>query len=205
LEVFEVYSTHKIDGLSLNEIRGKGLDEALLELRPQILHLVVTLEASSRGGEISIGFGERLSKSSGPSHFVASHINNILKKLPSKGLQPLVILDVICPPGITEATRQLLLRNQFATQLFHFENTSGVIATGLTQPHERRKVLYALIQSLAEGGALAEAVAAVRRVREPGNDFGREHLENVIGTECAALFALDPALSVMPSANQSRR
>jgi hypothetical protein len=79
---------------------------------PQILHMIVRMEQESRGGKISVDLGERHSKMS--VSLGAREINSALKRLPDDRMRPLVILDVSRPPGITEAVRQLLLRNQYA-------------------------------------------------------------------------------------------
>jgi hypothetical protein len=193
LDLERFYSSHNIEAVTFSAIEWRMREKELLDLGPQILHLIVRMEQDSRGGRISIDLGDRHSKMS--SSLNAREINSVLKKLPDDRMRPLVILDLSRPPGITEAVRQLLLRNQFATQLFNLENTGGVLATGLARPQEQEEILNRLLSGLGRGQSRGSVVSEIRRAG--GNQQG-DKMDDAIGTQCAMLLTLDPALPVVP-------
>jgi hypothetical protein len=98
-------------------------------------------------------------------------------------LPPIVVLDPARPSYQTEAGRHLLLRNRFASQLFALGSAPIVVATGLFSSYDRN-VLETFIGTLASGGAIAEACAAVRA---EARDV-RRGLDEVLASLGVALF-----------------
>jgi hypothetical protein len=169
---------------------------------PHVIHLVASVHDSSRTGEVSLAFGdEQLQKDTQRekrvSHlFTASWMSLMLKSFPDNRQQPLVVLDVPRPSGITETVRQLLLRNYFATLLFDLGSTGGVIATGLARLWEQGHLSTTLISGLTSGNSLAEVSRDIRRFT-PDVGASDDDLEEVVASAGTVLLTSFPSLSVI--------
>ena len=193
LDLSRIYRQHGCEALMLDNVRPEYLADLLIERRPQVLHFVGMMDESTRSGEITLNLGEELR----PGLYSAKSLNSLLKRLPDDLMRPLVMIDVIRPHGLAETARQLRLRNQFATQLFHSENTGGVIGMGLGLPYDQEGILNRLVFELAQGKGLGEAVGNVRGMHLSGQGRSLRFLDEEIATQGMALFTLDPALSLI--------
>jgi peptidoglycan hydrolase-like protein with peptidoglycan-binding domain len=151
----------------------------LIAFAPQIIHLTTTMEESSRGGELGIRLGRQ-------DYVTASRWNQLFKELPSQQMRPLVILEILRPANPLEIWRQIALRNLFATELFHWESTGGILAPGLLERTFHEDSLEAIIAGLAAGNSYADTLA-----RHPMRDVLR-------GVTSTVLWSADPRLSLLP-------
>ncbi len=151
----------------------------IIAFAPQIIHTTTTMEESSRGGELGIRLGRQ-------DYVTASRWNQLLKELPSQQMRPLMILEILRSANPIETWRQVALRNLFATELFHWENTGGIIALGLLEGMFQDDVLDAIIAGLSASRSYGDILA-----RHPL----RADLHGVAST---VLWSADPRLSLLP-------
>src|SRR5262249_51455093 len=130
------------------------LESQLMKTNPVLIHIAGAVRESSGG--VYLDFESSQSRSldyvspegqheiGKPSNLVYNpdRLARILSRLPSA---PFVILDIVRPQNPTETLRMLMLRNQFAAQLFRVSNVPGVLAAGLAQPHEVRPLTERLV------------------------------------------------------------
>jgi tetratricopeptide (TPR) repeat protein len=189
------YAELRFDGHRLSGSRVEAISEILLDhprYQPLIVHFSCGLREVHGGIRLDLAEGdERWHQSSEASvveSFTPIMLDRFMRPMDASDLKPIVILDIPRPRGASETARSLLLRNAFAADLFALGGVSAVIATGLTLPGETKALYRRLLQPLAAGGSLAEAVSNVR-AGPSGTD-----LEPDLGFAAIALFAHDPEL-----------
>ncbi|GAA2752999.1 hypothetical protein [Kitasatospora cinereorecta] len=150
---------------------------------PDIVHLCAAMGA--RHGARFLDFYGR----SAPVPVAGLHY--VLQQL-SPAAAPLVVLDIIASPSEYETIRQLLLRNQFATELMSLGPESVVLATGLAAP----EAVEVQRQALAAGFAADCGAAEVcRRLRAQWSPSMSRAVRQAIPSLGTALFS-----SVSPDA-----
>jgi hypothetical protein len=90
-------------------------------------------------------------------------LDRFITRISTGRAAPLVILDIAAPAGPHEQVRQLLIRNDFASQLAALGNAAIVLATGLTVSDDFQLV-DDLIRNLTTGSTPAEAARGVQRL-----------------------------------------
>ena len=179
--------------------------QAVAKFSPQVIHIESSFNASARTGLVHLDFnvkpeaynsdaysgvGGAELPPSGRTQFSAMLLNQILSGLPPSSAPPLVVIESQNPPGSSAAFHQLLLRNCFASELFHFGNACGVVAGGLLpDAAERRRTREDFIASLTGGRSLGHAINASRSF-DPAHSL--QH------SRTAALFTNDPSLILLP-------
>jgi hypothetical protein len=114
--------------------------------------------------------------------------------------RPLIILIVRRPPGTAEAARQLMLRNLFATELFHLENTGGIIAGGLTDPEMQREVAQKFITGLGVGQSPGDTLREIHHLYRTSFNLRRRsriELDGALGWATTALFSNNQLLPLL--------
>ena len=113
-------------------------------------------------------------------------------------MRPLILLDIRRPANSTEIWRQLALRNLFATELFNWENTGGIFATGLFESEDQEVVLESLIAGVAAGKSYGEIASQSNpQIAAPADSSN--HLRSVGAT---VLWSHDPRLSLLPPSEE---
>ena len=135
-----------------------------------VVHLAAGIRLTS-SGIVSLDFAEGFSRGSrDESEWTASLVGRALTR---SGEGPLVVVDVPRPSSSSEAARQLVLRNRFASDLFELLTSSAVLATGL-MAGSTADSHGVLLDRLKEADSIGAACAAARRVtaREPDRPDG---------------------------------
>jgi len=178
-----------------------SLKETVRKFQPDVIHIQSSFKEMPSTGQIYLDFGdeELLSRDilySPDIHnfpqLSPSYLNDALAFSDRAKLRPLVILDAVCPTGITETVHQLIYRNVFAAELFQVGYTTGVIAIGLA----RRPDLFfdqaqSLIKGMSNTKTLGEIVNSLR-LRSSSRELAEQ-----IPTAAVALFANEPGLTVL--------
>ena len=180
------------------------LRDAVEQFQPDIVHIQSLFQLTPNTGQIYLDFGYGVTRYDETSQFSSSvgereilHtspavINDALGLLPDPKLRPLVILDAICPPGMTEIIHQLLYRNTFAAELSQLGNTSGIIGMGLSVNRElQATVTEKLISGLANTESFGAVVNSMKRLSTS------EDLEEIIPTSGIALFTNEPSMTIL--------
>lgn len=151
---------------------------AALANKPDVLHLSASAAENPTLGGVFLDIGrdigdglERLAfETAGVRTPMRSEglsvraLASVLEPLPSR-TSPIIVLAPPMPSGPTEATRQLLLRNAFASDLFQLGVTPAIVATGLTEsPLEEDTTSARLVAGLSGDTPLREVVATMRAV-----------------------------------------
>jgi hypothetical protein len=164
-------------------------DTMVSNLPPTLLHVVAGVREGSGGTYLdfastshrleSLDFGSNYGEAS---LTTASFLSSLLGSLPRP---PFVILDITHPHNSAEAIRMLLLRNIFATELFDFGKTRGILGCGLALPEERIALSAVVVDAL-----LADRVTApIRGLRAAG---APDDLDHILPRQGAALWTNDP-------------
>jgi len=202
LNLRELYEERLIETAEVFEPDLELLGQKFVEYQPHVIHLAGTLRESSHAWEVYLEFGEGsyVRKQTYSSSITTNDINHMLKRLPDNQPRPLIILGVRRPPGTAEAARQLMLRNLFATELFHLENTGGIIAGGLTSPEMQREVAQKFIVGLGAGRSPGDALREVHRLHRASSNARRRSkiaLDEALGWATTALFSNNPLLPLL--------
>ncbi|HYJ40684.1 MAG TPA: hypothetical protein VEW08_07835, partial [Steroidobacteraceae bacterium] len=105
-----------------------------------------------------------------------------------------LVLDIAASSNLTETIRMLLLRNQFANQVFQFAPMCALVGTGLASEYERFELSRAMIDGLLAGGAFG----VIRALRDcPTNNVG--DLLSALPRLAPALWAHDAHAGVFAS------
>jgi hypothetical protein len=175
-----------------NEPDPQSLREQMSGRDYQVLHLAVPVAESRSADELFLQLGADAAHMRSATVLGPSLLGTLLKSIATRAPLPTVVLDVPQPPSITEAIRQLVLRNVFAAQLFTFGALPSILATGLIAPQFQRQLSHRLIQGLADRLSPGDLATCVRTNDLP--DFDPWLPEHMIGTAAVALFAQDPDL-----------
>lgn len=231
LSTEDTYRREKFKDLLIVEDPYVEKVEAFLkDFEPDVIHIFPTMEESTSIG-IYLDFGsggtgvmppsKASMKSSRPrisavptgdiQFFTLTALAEMMKKIQRKDRpRPLLILDVLEPPGMTDLFTQLFLRNAFAAQLYPLGHFESIIATGLTPAEMQEEMSRTLISALGSFEAVGEIVNRLRRVADVGSythlpDVGshrgplrdpsdRRYLSAVAATAGTALFTQDPEM-----------
>ncbi|HXM57400.1 MAG TPA: hypothetical protein VOB72_18525 [Candidatus Dormibacteraeota bacterium] len=109
------------------------------------------------------------------------------------GMAPIVVLDVARPGARAEAARHLVLRNEFAGQLFSLGSTPLLLAVGPGAAPAMDRLYDILVPALAAGRSLGEIASQVRAVAGAVRNWSSEDLDAVLAFAGTALFAHDAA------------
>jgi hypothetical protein len=173
---FSAVSAYKAAGWKTSVLHDPTRDELQKELkatRPRVLHVNASAAESSRLGGLFLDIGREVEYERSPSQRVNEEarraegfsVTDFIDCLRPEviGPPPLLVLDPPSVPSRHEATRQLLLRNAFASDLFQLGILPAIVATGLVEPFQGEKLAMALAQGLWEGTPLPAVCAAMRR------------------------------------------
>lgn len=147
-----------------------GLLETLAEVfdnfRPHLMHVESSFKTAGNTGQVYIDIDTGMESHAGelsrpealgvrPSSIV---LNDLLARLPASSPRPLVVIEAQRPPGDSATASQLLMRNTFASELFHLGNTCCVVATGLFEHSaDRLHTLDGLLGGLSRGASFGDA------------------------------------------------
>ena len=156
-----------------------------------IVHLAAGIRLTS-AGIVSLDFAEGFSKASrDESEWTASLVARALTR---SGDGPLVVVDVPRPSSSSEAARQLVLRNRFASDLFELLTTSAVLATGL-MAGSTADSHGILLERLQAADSIGLACAAARRVTARESDRP-DGVPDPAALASIALFAMTPSAGI---------
>jgi hypothetical protein len=229
----EFYHREKFDDIIVVEDPHVRKVEKYLSNRdfePDVVHICCTMEESTSVG-IYLDFGSggtgvmppskatmkgsTRTRSASPTgsvqFFTLSALAEMMRKHQVQDRpRPLLILDVLEPPGTTDLFTQLLLRNAFAAQLYQLGCFESIIAAGLTPPEMQNDISRALTSALGSSAAVGEVVNRLRRVVDVGSythlaDVGnilgplrdpsdKRYLSTVTATAATTLFTQDPEM-----------
>lgn len=204
-----LYNEFRFDINVVEVANTSGLHEtlakALENFKPHLLHIESSFKAAATSGQVYVEFNvgtgptesESLYYEASPSN-ISSRVqlsstvfNDILANMPAWSQRPLVVFEAQRPPGDSAAVHQLLMRNSFASELFHLGNTGGIVATGLFRNStERLQALRRLIDLLSAGASLGDAFneSALMVPDEPGRPI----------SSSPALLTNNPSVSLIP-------
>ena len=80
---------------------------------------------------------------------------------------PVVVLDPPSVPTYSEALRQLILRNAFASDVFQHGASPAIVCTGLVEGDESHKAGAALIAGFESGLPLPAVCQSIRQAARP--------------------------------------
>lgn len=235
LEVFglsaeDIYKQEKFGEVKvLEDPNMKEVEKHIQSFMPDVIHIFSTVEESSSigiyldfatGGTGVLPSQSRRQVKGSPSvrgdlplesvpYLTLSALTEMMRKYQKRGrARPLLILDVLEPPGRTDLFTQLFLRNAFAAQLYQRGNFESIIATGLTSSDMQEKATRTLVSGLGAFDSVGEIVDRLRRLSDLGNythlpdvhgmrgpmrDYSdRGYLGRVVSTAGIALFTQDP-------------
>lgn len=166
---------------------------------PSVLHIAVALREYGGGTFLDFASAEDRTFSRrgiDRDFWTITLLDQLLAKLPRP---PFVILDAIHPLNASEAIRMLLLRNQFAADLFAFGHTAGVLATGLAEPGASPRAYMNLADALASGAGPADVLKAML---DASLERERHPLERPLSAfpEASLAYSHTPDSPVMPLA-----
>lgn len=168
------FSTFTIDNPVPDQIR-----QQVESLDPDVIHIVSTVQGSIMS-KLSLEFAaERGFDATSTSEALST---TLLSYLMSTSEGPLIVVDVPLPPTPSEAFRQVLLRNWFASELFAWGFLRGLLATGLCHPKDQQRFLSTLTTGLADRQSLGEIANRLRFPNSLPGDL----------TSATALFTDDP-------------
>jgi hypothetical protein len=183
----EIYYPHGIKPATI-QVTDAGTLKLLASGPPPVLmHIVAAmrdasgtpyLDFSSTRSRIET-FGADIVRTE--TNLSASRLANFLA---NRSDPPFVILDITHPYNSVEAARMLLLRNRFATELFDYGATRGVLACGLSRPFERVALSATIVDALLSGPVIS-ALHALRT--GPAEDF-----ESILSRHAVALWTNNP-------------
>jgi hypothetical protein len=147
----------------------------MTSVRPHLVHVNAAIIESTRTGSLMLDLGDDVA----PSYKLESavpvdgraqglSVTDLLECLtvPDQ-IAPLVVIDPPNVPGTTEAMRQLLLRNAFASDLFNIGGIMAILAMGLARGQQQEQMAFNFVNGLMEGRALSLIVDELRRM--PGD------------------------------------
>jgi hypothetical protein len=171
----------------------------LSKCRPALIHFAGTLRESSGGVYLDFESSDSRSLDYASEYpdeiqkpatliYNADRLDRILTLLPSP---PFIILDILRTQNPTESLRMLMLRNQFAGQLFRLGHVRGILGAGLALPWDLWPITQILVTAVSEHRSATEALAALR---EPALRPRLESLtlDQVVPRFAAALWLSDP-------------
>ncbi len=195
-----------IENLPAEEI--EYLPVFLQKVKPDVIHIQSSYRLARHSGEIHLDFfgndeyqnmnQKSYSKSSSGekvSTLSPTFFKDALAQFSSNEIQPVIIMDAICPRGITEILHQLMYRNVFANELFQLGNASAVLAMGLSMNQELQNDLYYPLTNSLSNSETFGAIAKELR----NSDKSADSLEEQIPTAGIALFTNEPDLTILQS------
>ncbi len=181
-------------GIAYQELEQPGLaelHEALVKVRPALVHLVSNLVEN--GPQAALVFGSRRDIVLGDSVAQSRNLPSLPQMVAAgelgammAGLEPspLVVLDVPAPPVTGERLRQLFLRNAFAAEWTNSNSAppAAILGTGLGGRELQDELVTLLIGLLRDArpvGAMAREIQAHAKLRlsraavDSRSSFGR--------------------------------
>src|SRR5438132_301704 len=101
----------------LSEPEPERLRRALQKEPCHVIHFAAPVAESRSGGDLFLRFGMESMHGRAANVFTPSLLVTFLKSTKRRGSALIVVVDALRPPSISEAWRQLVLRNVFAVQL----------------------------------------------------------------------------------------
>ena len=176
---FDVTEEYKRAGwqvITLEDPSMASIRHAVSQSHALVVHINVPVAEATRTGGLylDIGYDTKESSTRWKSSAavrrtqglpVADLVDCLLG--PSRNMSPVVVLDPPSVPTYTEAVRQLILRNAFASDVFQHSVAPAIIGTGLAQGDEAHDVGSALVAGFQAGQALTVVCDAMRRAARP--------------------------------------
>jgi hypothetical protein len=161
---------------TLEDPTTTAIRRAITESHARVLHICAPVAEATRTGGLYLDIGQETDESF--ANVKASAAVRRTQGLPVTDLAeclrgrfrdtaPVVVLDPPDIPTYTEAIRQLILRNAFASDVFQLSVAPAIIGTGLLRPGEADEVGFALVSGLETGQPLTAVSEAMRRVARP--------------------------------------
>jgi tetratricopeptide (TPR) repeat protein/peptidoglycan hydrolase-like protein with peptidoglycan-binding domain len=157
-----------------------------LGISDRILHVAASLQE-----DVSLGVHFRIKTSGGELVLTPTGLAEAVERDAGGGPKTLVVLDPPRPASLSEAIRQLWLRNEFASRLAACVDAPDVLATGLGRiaDDQAGRMADALVEDLAKGQPLGAIADRLRRLAQPGE----QTLDDMLGPLSTALYCRDPA------------
>jgi len=160
---------------------------------PDLVHVSASLDTSGASVYLDFGASEpghrRRGRSGRAEEMFVTTLDRVLQLLSGWGRPPIVVLDVARPRANTEAARHLVLRNEFASQLFSLDNTPVVLAVGPASPAAQARACDVLVASLAAGRSVGQACQSIRALATSTGVPSSDRLDDLLAFAAAALFA----------------
>jgi hypothetical protein len=175
LSLYEIFDARVLE-VSRAEKLVDELEKAIRRFQPQLIHIESSYTENPQTADIYLDFNVRPESIPGGGgsgslemrgadyvQISTTLLSDLLDSLPASSLRPLVILEAQNAAGLSSTIHQMLLRNTFASELFRHGKTCGVIATGLFEERDYRKVLleqltYRLDGRYSLGAAVNEMI-----------------------------------------------
>jgi hypothetical protein len=192
IDLTALYASEGFDAHALREPDLNAIREVLQRQGCGILHVSAPIAESRSSGELFLQLGSASTLERAATVLGPSSLGAVLKAASVGRPAPLVIVDVPRPPTLSEAARQLVLRNVFAAKLSTAGAVPAVLAAGLAPPKIRHRVSSGLVAMLASRPPPGQLVRYLRKTENAA--IGAWDPELLLGTACVALFTDDPEL-----------
>lgn len=163
------YSSRGVEVSWLDKANPALVSSAFANQSPDIIHIRAVMKRSPSLGIFFdfLDVDPALARSGvgtrpGEGVLTAASLASALDIRPARNARPVVVLEVVDAPGITERVRQVLLRNDFATALAELGVVRGVVATGPWSQYRERVVDTAVADALERGEPLWGLVDRLR-------------------------------------------
>jgi len=149
-----------------------AIKQAISESHARVLHICAPVAEATRTGGLYLDIGRDTEESFAQSRSNAAvrrtqglPVTDLVECLRGsfRDMAPVVVLDPPSIPTYSEAVRQVILRNAFASDVFQLSVAPAIIGTGLLQGDEARAAGAALVKGFETGQALTVVCEAMRR------------------------------------------
>jgi hypothetical protein len=178
---FDVADEYKRAGwlvVVLDDPSKSAIKDAVLKSRALVVHVNAPVAEGTRTGGLYVDVGRDVGESVAQAKSSARPAVRRTQGLPvadlveclrgtSLALSPVLVLDPPSVPTDTEAVRQLILRNAFASDVFQHSVVPAIVGTGLLEGDEYRDVGAALVGGFESGQSLGVVCERMRRVARP--------------------------------------
>lgn len=176
---FDVADEYKRAGwrvVTLEDPSKATIRDAVAKTRARVVHINVPVAEATRTGGLYLDIGRDIEESYGQVKSSAAvrrtqglPVADLVQCLraPSTSMSPVVVLDPPSVPTYSEAVRQLILRNAFASDVFQHGASPAIIGTGLVQGDESHDVGTALVAGFESGQPLTVVCESMRGAARP--------------------------------------
>jgi cellulose synthase operon protein C len=165
------------------------LEKQAAWFKPTVVHIVCAVKMQH--GVAFLDFARRRRKQG--DMYTAQALHRALNTM--QDAAPMVILDVARPPSMWEAITALLIRNQFAADLFALEGVAAIVATGLAEPWDTTHLGLAITRVLRDRRPSLRQLIEAIHVHGSTNTNTADDISRQITYSGAALFATEPELN----------